>query len=110
MIAKLHEQLTAKTAAFAQLSAKRSELTNELNRVKLQSAAGAAVLDDPRLIAGNYERPTKRARVTGQCKESSTTPSTPLFSALLAEREDYENRCEALTFENQCIPALFDEA
>lgn len=44
------------------------------------------------------------------CEDSSTKPSTVAFLALLAEREEYKNRCETLTLENQCIPGLSAEA
>lgn len=65
-IAELQWLLTAMSAEFSQLSAKHSELTNELSRVSLQNAVGAAVLSDLKLVAGNCERPNKRAEVTRQ--------------------------------------------
>lgn len=99
-IVELQEQLTAKIAELSQLSAKHSMLTDELSRVKSQNAAGTAVLNNLKSIGKNYERPNRSARVTLQCKESYTTPSTAEFSALLAERKDYKNCFEALSLEN----------
>lgn len=43
-------------------------------------------------------------------EDSSITPSTPAFLALLAEQKSYKKRCEMLTLENQCILRLSAEA
>lgn len=105
-IAKVKEHVAARGAELSHLSAKKSGLTDELIRVKSQSAAGAPALDNPKLAASNSERPSKRAWMARQCKESSTTLSTATFFALLAEREDYKYSCESLTIENRCMPEL----
>lgn len=67
-------------------------------------------MNDQKSVTGSCERPYKQAWVARQCKESSTSCSTAALSALLAEREDYPNRCEALEIENQCLPGLALEA
>lgn len=57
-------------------------------------------------VAGGCERDAKRAEMTHQCKSSSPTPSTAAFLALLLELNAFKNRCEALSFETQCITGL----
>lgn len=37
-------------------------------------------------------------------------PSNAAYSALLAERDEFKNRCKALIPENQCIQTLAEEA
>lgn len=91
------------------MPAKHSELTDKLCRVKSRSAAAATILHNQKSVVGNCERPRKRARVTRLCKESFSTSSTAVLSALLAEPESYKNFCEGLTFENKCIPGLAAE-
>lgn len=108
--AEIPEQLTPKGAELSQLTEKHRELSEKLNRMKTQNAADPTVVNDQKSVAGGCERPNKRAVMARQCKESSTTPSTAAFSALLADREDYKNCCEALTIENHCIPGLASEA
>lgn len=61
-IAELQEQLSAKSDDLSNLSAKHSELTNELNCAKLRSASAVTILDDRNLVAGSCERLTKQAR------------------------------------------------
>lgn len=107
--ADLKERLAAKDAELSQLSVKSSELIDVLNCVKSQSAARAICWDDEKSVAGNCKRPNRRAWMARQYKESSTTPSMAAFSVVLAGREDYKNRCEALTVENQCIFRLGSE-
>lgn len=82
-VAESQEQLNAKCVDLSRLSAKHSELTDELIHVKLQTAAGAIVLDDQKLVASSFERLSKRARVARQCGEASTTSWSAAFSALL---------------------------
>lgn len=77
--------------------------------MKSQNLAGATVLDDPKLDAGNRERPNKRALVAHLCKEWSSTPSTAAFAVFSAERKDYRSCCEAFALENQCISGLAAE-
>lgn len=48
--------------------------------------------------------------MTGQSRESSTTPFVAAFLALFAEQEDRKNGFEVLTIENRCIPGLVAEA
>lgn len=67
-------------------------------------------MDDRKSVAGDCERPSKQVQMARWSKASSTTPFNAVFSALLAEREDYKNIFEALTIENQCIPGLASEA
>lgn len=85
-IAELQKQLDAKDVKLLQRSAKHSELTNKLNRVKLQSEAGSTVLEDRKSVGGNCERPNNRARVARQCKESYSTSPMAVFFALPAGR------------------------
>lgn len=94
---------------LSQLSAKHDDPTSELGRVKTQYVAGATVSDGLKSVAGACSKPAKRAKMTCQCKESSTTPLKALFLALLAERDDFENCSGTLTIENQCIPGLAAE-
>lgn len=84
-IAILQKRLNAKRAAFYMFSAKHCLLNNKVDRVKARDVARATVLDNQKFVAGNFERPDKRAKVTCQCRESSITPSTAVFSALLVE-------------------------
>lgn len=109
-IARLLKQLSAKVVELSGLSEKRIVAVDKLPRVKSQIAAEATILDDLKSVARNCERPNKRAKVTSQCEESSTTTSTAAFSALLAERESYRNHCEALMIKNQGISGLAAEA
>lgn len=76
----------------------------------MQIGAGTTALNDGKSVAYSCKSLNERARVAHQCKESSTAPSTAAFSALLAEREDYKNRFEALTIRNQRNPGLALEA
>lgn len=69
----------------------------------------ATVLDDLILVARACERPAKRGEVTRSCIESSTTPSTTAFSALLNDGEDHKSRCELITLANHCIFGLATE-
>lgn len=108
-IAKLQERLAAKSAELSRLLAMNSGLTDELTRSKSQNADGATVMNDLKLGAGNRERFNKFAKVTRQCKKSTTTPSAAAFSAPLDEREDYKNYFEALTIESQCVSGLAAE-
>lgn len=71
------------------MSAKNSELTDEISCAKSQSAAGAIVLDNLKSAAGNCQRPRIRATVMRQLKESCITSSTGAFSALKAEQEGH---------------------
>lgn len=107
---ELHERLVAKNAELLQLSAKESELTNELNRVKWQDETEATVPHDLKLVVGACERPKKHARPTHQLKEYFITPLTAAFLALLAEKDDFENCCVAVTLESQCTTELAAEA
>lgn len=75
----------------------------------MQNAAEPTVLNDLKSVAGNGDRANKRGWVERQSRGSSTTPSTAAFHALLAKREDYKNRCKALTLENPCIAGLVAE-
>lgn len=109
VIAELRERITAKGAEWSQLSANHSELTNKLSCMKSQNVDDATVLDDLKLAAGNCEHTNKRARVTCQCDESSTTPSTTSFSALLAKQEDFKSLREALMLDTQGILGLATE-
>lgn len=67
-IAKIQKQLAAKGTELSQLSANCSELTDEFNCVKSQSATGSTAMDHQKLIAGNCDGPNKRARVARHCK------------------------------------------
>lgn len=87
MSTELQEQLAAKSAELSQLAAKYGEQTDKLSRLKSQHAAGATVVNDLKSIAEAYERPAKCAKITWQCKESSTIPLTAKFLALLSERD-----------------------
>lgn len=104
------KQLAAKSVELLQLPAKHVELKDMLSRVKVQNAAGATVSDDVESVAGAYERPAKRARMTRQCEDSSTTSSTTTLLALLVEWDDFREHCEALPLGNQCLPGLATEA
>lgn len=42
-------------------------------------------------------------------KDSSTTPMTAAFLALLTEKDDLKNCCQALTLKSQCILRLAAE-
>lgn len=92
------------------MSAKHGELTDKLVCGKLQNAARATVSDNLKLVAGNWERPNKREKVTRWCREPSTTPSVAASFLLPASRKNLENRCEALPLENQCILGSATEA
>lgn len=63
-----------------------------------------------KLVAEAFERPANRARVKLRCNESSATPSTAAFLALIAKRGDFKNCCKALTLDNQCISGLAAES
>lgn len=52
---------------------------------------------------GECERHSRRFKVTRQYKSLSATTDRAVFLASLAERNDFKNCCEALTFEIQCI-------
>lgn len=75
--------------------------------MKSQDATESTALDDRKLVAGNCERFINCARVAHQCKQLSATLSAAAFFALLAEREDKKNRCEALAIKSQGIFGLF---
>lgn len=68
--------------------------------MKLRNAAGATVSNELKSVAGACERPTKRARLMCQRKESSTTPSSTAFLAPMAERVDFESCFEPLDLGN----------
>lgn len=78
--------------------------------MKSQSAAGATALDGRKWVVGACERPPKRAKMTRQFEDSSTTASKAAILALLAKQADWKNRCEAVALENQCIFMLAAEA
>lgn len=105
-MAKLPELLAAKNSIIMQLLAKHGELTNKVNLVKTQHASGATVSDDLSPVARAYTRHSQHASMARLCKESLTTPPTASLLSLLAEKDNRENYCEALTLESQCIPGL----
>lgn len=72
-IAKLQEQLAAKSAEMLQLSARYGKLTDNLSREKPQNAAGATALDGLKTATGISGGSSKRAWVARQCKASSAT-------------------------------------
>lgn len=109
-VSALQEQLAPKNAALLQLYVKHVELTHESSCLKLQSATGDTVSKDPKLIAVECESPAKRVNLMHRCKDSSATLSFMALSALLAERDESKNRCEALNLQNQCILGLAAEA
>lgn len=43
-------------------------------------------------------------------KKSSTSPTTAAFLALLTEKKNLKDRCDALAFESQCFFGLAAEA
>lgn len=92
--AKFQEQPTAKDAELSQMSGKHSELINGLSHVKSQNEDWAITVDNLKSVAGKCERRSKCAGLAPQCDESTTTPSTDLFFAPLAEQEDYKSPCE----------------
>lgn len=97
----LQEQLAAISVDSLQLSANHVEMTEEYRTVKLQSSAGVTVSDDPELVARACERLAKRTKMKCQRNDTSTATSTAAFSALLAEQDDFKNRCKALNLESQ---------
>lgn len=66
--------------------------------------------DALQLVVGACVRPAKRARMSRQCKGSSTIPFIAAFSAMLPEHGDSQSRCEAFTLESQCTFGLAAEA
>lgn len=76
----------------------------------MQIAAGGTVLDDLKSGADSFEHPSKRAKMSRACKNMCITPSTAAFLAFLAGHEDYKNRYETLTFENQWFSGLNADA
>lgn len=64
-IAESQEHLAARSAELPQLSAKHSELTEELSRVKSICAAESAVVDDLNSVVGDCELSIRRATGTG---------------------------------------------
>lgn len=100
-VAKLQEQLAVTVAELLQLLAKYGGLSDGLRVVRLQPAAGTTVSANLKSAAGRCERFAQSAKMTRPCKESSTTASKAAFSALLTERDDLKNCCEASTLENQ---------
>lgn len=109
-VAELQEQSTAKGAELSGLLSQNGEFVDKLRQIKAQNAARGTVSDDLKLLAGDCERPSRRAEVVHPCDDLSTTPSMAAFSALLAEQEDYKNCCESLVLENHCTPGLAAEA
>lgn len=100
----LQEQLAERSAELSQLSAKHVKLVEEFGRVELQSAAGPTASDDLKTVAGTCERPAKCAKMTRQCKVSSTASSTAVFLALLAERDDFKIAVKSWLSRNSALP------
>lgn len=101
-----HEQLAANDVKLSVLCTMNDRLTDELSHVGAQNVTGSTGSDDLKAFADNCERLSKRGKVARSCANISCTPSTAAFLAMLAEQKDYQNRFEALSLENQCIPGL----
>lgn len=62
--------------------------------------------EDFELIAKGYENIVKWTKAVRRCENYSGTPSNGSYMTLLAELDELENCCEALTFENCVIFVL----
>lgn len=69
------KQLLPKSVEFSQFSAKQVELTDKSNRVRKQCFAWVTVFDHAGSVAKACDRPAKCAKMTHQCKTTSTTSS-----------------------------------
>lgn len=56
------------------------------------------------------EQPAERASVVHGSESGVSAPSTTAYSALLAERNESKNRCDALMVEKKSIQCLMEEA
>lgn len=73
------KKLATKGTELSQLSAKHVNLTVEVRRVELQSAAGDIVSNDSNSVAKACERLLKRASMTRRYKAFFATPSKTAF-------------------------------
>lgn len=64
------------------------ELTDKLIHFKSQSAAADTVSKNPKSVGEACEHPEKRARGTRQRKNSSATPFTTTFLAILVDQQN----------------------
>lgn len=94
------KRLAARDADLLQLSAKHVALPDDSAPVKLQDSDKGTVSHDPKSVSRACGRSAKRTKVTSRCKSSSGTPYIAAFLALLGERDDFKNFCEALTLKN----------
>lgn len=101
-IAKLQEELTAKSAELSEWCAKNGKLADGQSRLKAHDTTEGTVPYNLKSVTDNCERPSNRAKVSPPCEDSSTMPSMASFSALLAEQKDCKNFYESLTLENLC--------
>lgn len=104
------KQLSRKRAEQWQSSASHVGPTDKLSSAKLQCAACAILSDDLMWVAGVCKCPEKHAKMTLQCKDTSTTPSSAAFLALMPDQRDCKNCCEAFGLEIQSTLYLATEA
>lgn len=60
-------------------------------------------------VATESKRPAKRPKVVCGSESGVNAPLTTAYLALLAIRNEFMNRCEALMFEKRCIAGLAKE-
>lgn len=107
---ELQKPLATKSAELSQLTATQGVLIDDLSCVKLQNAAKAIVSDNRKSVAGANERREKSTIMTCQCRESSTTPLTVVFLALLFKQDELKNDSDAFTLENESLSGVVAEA
>lgn len=103
-------QLVFKDEELITLYEQQNKTTAEFALLRTQSANKTAETTESGPVALESERPARREKVVCGSGSDVSAPSTAAYSALLSERDEFRNRCEALILKYQCTLGLEEEA